>query len=200
MQDEQGGRRSGAGIVVELHIQDGALRDRITAALRELPDIELERPQAAGEPDAPGALPITITDRLEVLRHASPDGPVIVLTDRTRARAALRAGAAGVLPRSAGVGELHVAIDAMLHGLAVAPSGTLRGAEEEDDLPSRLTAREREVLKLLAEGASNKMIAKQLAVSVHTAKFHVASILEKLDATGRTDAVAHAIRLGVLML
>jgi len=56
------------------------------------------------------------------------------------------------------------------------------------------------VLKLLAEGASNKVIARQLAVSVHTAKFHVASILAKLDATGRTDAVAHAVRLGLLML
>ncbi|HXW31064.1 MAG TPA: response regulator transcription factor [Xanthobacteraceae bacterium] len=110
----------------------------------------------------------------------------------------MRAGAAGVLSRSAGAAELRVAIDAILHGLAVAPSGSLWGAEEEDD--RRLTARELEVLKLLAEGASNKMIARQLAVSVHTAKFHVASILEKLDATGRTDAVAHAVRLGVLML
>jgi hypothetical protein len=50
------------------------------------------------------------------------------------------------------------------------------------------------------EGASNKEIARRLAISVHTAKFHVASILEKLDATGRTDAVAHAVRLGLLML
>src|SRR5262249_60650773 len=107
------------------------------------------------------------------------------------------AGGAGVLPRSAGAAELRVAIDAMLHGLAVAPAGGLWGADEEDE--RRLTARELEVLKLLAEGASNKMIARQLAVSVHTAKFHVASILEKLDATGRTDAVAHAVRLRLLM-
>jgi DNA-binding CsgD family transcriptional regulator len=63
-----------------------------------------------------------------------------------------------------------------------------------------LTARELEVLALLGEGASNKEIARRLAISVHTAKFHVASILDKLDATGRTDAVAHAVRLGLLML
>ena len=63
-----------------------------------------------------------------------------------------------------------------------------------------LTARELEVLSLLGEGASNKEIARRLAISMHTAKFHVASILEKLDATGRTDAVAHAARLGLLML
>jgi DNA-binding NarL/FixJ family response regulator len=196
MGDDQAARPSGGGIVIELHIEDRVLGDRITAALRELPDIEVV-PSGAGETGAPGA-PITITDRIEAMRRASSEGPVIVLADRVRARAALRAGAAGVLSRSAGVAELRVAIDAILHGLAVAPAGSLWGTGEEDD--RRLTARELEVLKLLAEGASNKMIARALAVSVHTAKFHVASILEKLDATGRTDAVAHAIRLGVLML
>jgi DNA-binding CsgD family transcriptional regulator len=55
-------------------------------------------------------------------------------------------------------------------------------------------------LRLVAEGASNKLIARHLGISVHTAKFHVASIAEKLDATGRTDAVAQAVRLGLIML
>ena len=63
-----------------------------------------------------------------------------------------------------------------------------------------LTPRELDVLVLLAEGASNKAIARQLGISVHTAKFHVGSILDKLDATGRTDAVAHAARRGVINL
>ena len=63
-----------------------------------------------------------------------------------------------------------------------------------------LTARELEVLALLAEGASNKTIARRLAISVHTAKFHVASVIDKLDAIGRTDAVAHAARLGIIDL
>ncbi|HZT20636.1 MAG TPA: helix-turn-helix transcriptional regulator [Dongiaceae bacterium] len=63
-----------------------------------------------------------------------------------------------------------------------------------------LTPRELEVLALLAEGASNKAIARRLGISVHTAKFHVGSLLDKLDATGRTDAVAHAARLGVIHL
>jgi DNA-binding CsgD family transcriptional regulator len=58
-----------------------------------------------------------------------------------------------------------------------------------------LTPRELDVLVLMAEGASNK-----LGISVHTAKFHVGSILDKLDATGRTDAVAHAARRGVIHL
>jgi DNA-binding CsgD family transcriptional regulator len=63
-----------------------------------------------------------------------------------------------------------------------------------------LTPREQDVLALLAEGASNKSIARQLGISVHTAKFHVGSLLEKLDATGRTDAVAHAARRRVINL
>ena len=63
-----------------------------------------------------------------------------------------------------------------------------------------LTARERDVLLILAEGASNKEIARRLGISVGTVKFHVAAIMEKLDATGRVDAVAHAARLGVIHL
>jgi DNA-binding CsgD family transcriptional regulator len=68
------------------------------------------------------------------------------------------------------------------------------------DADAGLTPREIEVLALLAEGASNKLIATRLGISVHTAKFHVGSLLEKLDATGRTDAIAHAVRLGVIHL
>jgi DNA-binding CsgD family transcriptional regulator len=63
-----------------------------------------------------------------------------------------------------------------------------------------LTPRELEVLALMAEGASNKAIARRLGISTHTAKFHVASLIDKLDAVGRTDAVAHAARLGVIVL
>ena len=68
------------------------------------------------------------------------------------------------------------------------------------DTDAGLTPRELEVLTLLAEGASNKTIARQLGISVHTAKFHVGSLIDKLDATVRTDAIAHAARLGVIHL
>lgn len=71
-------------------------------------------------------------------------------------------------------------------------------SESHGDL--QLTPRELEVLGLLAEGASNKMIAERLGISVHTAKFHVGSLIDKLDAIGRTDAVAHAARLRVINL
>lgn len=76
-----------------------------------------------------------------------------------------------------------------------------RQAQPGTDKPdTELTPRELDVLVLMAEGASNKVIARQLGISVHTAKFHVGSILDKLDATGRTDAVAHAARRGVIHL
>lgn len=73
-------------------------------------------------------------------------------------------------------------------------------ADETASGGAELTPRELEVLTLLAEGASNKTIARQLGISVHTAKFHVGSVIDKLDAVGRTDAVAHAARLGVIHL
>jgi DNA-binding NarL/FixJ family response regulator len=81
--------------------------------------------------------------------------------------------------------------------LQLVDAGAERG---EVDLAQPLTPREQEVLTLLAEGASNKVIARRLGISVHTAKFHVSQLLDKLDALGRTDAVAHATRLGVLHL
>jgi DNA-binding CsgD family transcriptional regulator len=73
-------------------------------------------------------------------------------------------------------------------------------AAAQEPAGEALTPRELEVLGLLAEGASNKTIARRLGISVHTAKFHVSSLLDKLDAIGRTDAVAHAARIGVLEL
>jgi len=107
-----------------------------------------------------------------------------VLADRL---AALLATVPGL--RLVGSGEPSDAV-------VVLPKGVLPQADSE----APLTPRELEVLALLAEGASNKMIARRLSISVHTAKFHVGSLLDKLDAVGRTDAVAHAARLGVLHL
>ncbi|WP_298882123.1 helix-turn-helix transcriptional regulator [uncultured Bradyrhizobium sp.] len=91
-------------------------------------------------------------------------------------------------------------------GLRLAASGEAANAtivaRDPRGMPEdiALTQRELDVLALMAEGASNKMIARQLNISVHTVKFHVGSLLDKLDATGRTDAVAHAARRGVIEL
>lgn len=121
----------------------------------------------------------------------SGDDPLVVaigvadtaLADRL---AGVLAGAPGL--RLAAPGEVPDAV-------IVAPPAS---AEREAD--AALTAREAEVLSLVAEGASNKVIARRLGISVHTAKFHVAAVLDKLDAASRADAVAQAVRLGVLSL
>jgi DNA-binding CsgD family transcriptional regulator len=87
-------------------------------------------------------------------------------------------------------------------GTAPITADVVQLAEDEHSAveSKALTPREREVLVLLAEGATNKTIARRLGISVHTAKFHVGSLIDKLDAAGRTDAVAHAARLGVIVL
>jgi DNA-binding CsgD family transcriptional regulator len=64
----------------------------------------------------------------------------------------------------------------------------------------QLTPRERDVIALLAEGLSNKEIGCRLGIAPDTAKFHVGRVIDKLDATGRTDAVAHAARRGIIHL
>src|SRR5262249_44886515 len=123
---------------------------------------------------------------------------------------ALYAGASAILPCSAT--DIATAIDVARRGLALLPRHVLErlldassSASEEslpDDGASRilLTPREREVLAAMADGASNKVIARRLGISIHTAKFHVAAILAKLDADSRTEAVTRAAHLGLLML
>jgi DNA-binding CsgD family transcriptional regulator len=72
--------------------------------------------------------------------------------------------------------------------------------EPEPESDVALTPRELDVLGLIAEGASNKAIARRLAISVHTVKFHIASLLDKLDAQGRAEAVAQGARRGAIRL
>jgi DNA-binding CsgD family transcriptional regulator len=79
-----------------------------------------------------------------------------------------------------------------------ADAALVAGRDRTLDPEVGLTPRELDVLALLAEGASNKAIARTLAISVHTVKFHVASLFDKLDAEGRTEAVTQAARLGAI--
>lgn len=124
---------------------------------------------------------------------------------------ALRAGAQALLWRSADEADLAVTVAAVRRELCVLPHGLLDGprsaASAADDQPrfddvgdAPLTSRELEVLAALADGASNKTIARRLGISFHTVKFHVAGILAKLDADSRTEAVMKAAQLGLVML
>jgi len=96
--------------------------------------------------------------------------------------------------------EIVAAVVAAAAGLAVRqPPSQVRPTLQA--LPSEtLTRRERAVLERLALGAANREIAAQLHISEHTVKFHVASILAKLGASNRAEAISRGIRLGLLML
>jgi DNA-binding NarL/FixJ family response regulator len=93
----------------------------------------------------------------------------------------------------------QIAADAVLSapGVARLRTGELTGAEQADE---PLTAREAEVLELLAEGLPNKRIAARLGISDQTVKFHVASIIAKLGAANRVEAVRRAVRRGLVSL
>ena len=130
-------------------------------------------------------------------------GPSIVIDDGAQSMDALDGDVRAVLPSSIDAGLLRAAIRVVAAGLMISEADELRGFSEApgtDDGEIVLTPREGEVLALLAHGASNKTIARALDISVHTAKFHVASVLAKLGARNRSDAVAIGIRRGLILL
>jgi DNA-binding CsgD family transcriptional regulator len=101
----------------------------------------------------------------------------------------------GVLPRDADAIQIDAAIRAVAAGLLVRSPGAREagfGAMRETDAHALLTPRELEVLAALAEGITNKAIARRLDISLHTVKFHVESLFRKLGARTRTEAVAKA--------
>ena len=201
-----------SAIRVAIHVVDAALRERITRALGEAGNFAF-----TGLGDAC----VTIADR-------PPDvgGPVIALV-RKAAAAAWRSDVRAVLPADIDATTLGAVITVIAAGLSVAPPKPARGARAladswpgsrldnrvgtwaealdhsgaDDEEPAvTLTPRECEVLTLLAAGASNKAIARALGLSVHTVKFHVRSLIEKLGASGRVEGVAIAIRTGLIMV
>jgi two-component system, NarL family, response regulator YdfI len=119
---------------------------------------------------------------------------------------AIRAGVRALLPRDASAAGILAAVEAAASGLAVVDPRDLEvllaSAAPAPLLgdPPAITARELEVLRMMAEGAANKTIAWKLGISDHTVKFHVASILTKLNAGSRTEAVTLGIRRGLIML
>jgi DNA-binding NarL/FixJ family response regulator len=140
-------------------------------------------------------------DGVAVLSELKAGGHrVLVLTSATdpaRARQAVRAGAAGVLYKDIDPDALVRAIRAVHDGhLLLAPEAAAAVAEGESRLRDPLTSREREVLGLIAEGKSNREIARSLRVSEKTVKAHVSSVLAKLGVQDRTQAAVYAVRHG----
>ncbi len=116
---------------------------------------------------------------------------------------ALRAGIRGVLPRDASTAEIVAAIDAAAAGLVVLhPDAVGQTAVRTRAVAQGepLSPREVEVLRLVAEGSSNKEIAWKLSISEHTVKFHLNSILSKMRAGSRTEAVMLGLRQGLIPL
>jgi DNA-binding NarL/FixJ family response regulator len=110
-------------------------------------------------------------------------------------------GPAAFLSAGASAEQLLAAVLAVAAGLTVSdPALGTETAPAGDETAEPLTAREREVLVLLADGLPNKAIARELGISENTAKYHVAAILAKLDAQSRADAVMRAARAGLLPL
>ncbi|HEV3202102.1 MAG TPA: response regulator transcription factor [Bryobacteraceae bacterium] len=146
----------------------------------------------------------------EIPPSADGRGPVFVLlADAAQpmwTREALRLGVRAVLPHNAAAAEILAAVEAAANGLAVLDPRDLEGllrsaapavASHEVDA---LTARELEVLRMIAEGAANKAIAGRLEISEKTVHAHVAAILSKLNASNRTEAVSIGVRKGMILL
>jgi DNA-binding NarL/FixJ family response regulator len=141
-----------------------------------------------------------------VIKTELPGVEVVALTsvlEDASVAGAVRAGAVGYLLKDAEVEELHRAIRAAAEGrVYLAPEAAARLMREmrAPDKPEALTARETEVLRLLALGKTNRQIANALLVGENTVKSHVSSVLSKLGVGSRTQAALHAVRTGLVGL
>jgi DNA-binding NarL/FixJ family response regulator len=147
--------------------------------------------------DSPSQADVVLLDELP---DRPPAAPALLLTDELPTPRMLRLGVHVILPREAAAEQIVAALYAASAGLIAVPaeSSSLIVPAAAESLVENLTPREMETLEMLAEGLSNKQIAARLSISEHTAKFHVNSILGKLDAATRTEAVMRGIRTGLL--
>jgi DNA-binding NarL/FixJ family response regulator len=136
----------------------------------------------------------------EDLPHEFDELPAVVLSDTPLTSRQFRWGVHAILPRDAPAEQIVAALYAATAGLIAIPleaAATFIPAASATAIEN-LTPREMETLEMLAEGLSNKQIAARLHISEHTAKFHVNSILGKLGAGTRTEAVMRGLRSGLL--
>lgn len=140
----------------------------------------------------------------KIIRRDHPDTEVIALTSVLEDNAvvgAIRAGAIGYLLKDTEADELVRAIKAAAAGqVQLSPKAAERLMREvrAPESPEKLTDRETDVLRLLAEGKANKEIARELTISETTVKTHVSNILMKLDVPSRTQAALYAVRIGLV--
>ena len=149
--------------------------------------------------------PAPALDHLADLRDAGLPIVALLLNEGQTAQV-WAAGARGILRRDSSASVLGASINAVAEGLVVLDPELAAEVPVSPDLghapppAGDLTAREREVLGLVAEGLANKSIAQRLGISEHTVKFHMNAIMGKLGVQSRTEAVTRATRLGLIIL
>jgi NarL family two-component system response regulator LiaR len=142
----------------------------------------------------------------EAIRRELPETEVIALTsvlDDSSVVGAIRAGAIGYLLKDTEADELRRAIKAAAEGqVQLSPQAAARLMREvrAPESPEALTERETDVLRLLAQGLSNRAIAQSLNIGEKTVKTHVSSILSKLGVPSRTQAALYAVRIGLVSI
>ena len=180
-------------------------RAGLEALLRGSPNLEVVSGEVS-EADVIVADLRSTGEAAQELLDQSPGAAILLLADdpsHAWTAEVLRAGARGVLPREASSAQIVAAVEAVAAGLAVVPAEDLESllaAPKIVRTAEPLSARELEALGMLAEGLSNKAIAYRMGISEHTVKFHVTSIMTKLNAGSRTEAVTMGIRQGLIML
>jgi len=158
----------------------------------------------------PDVLVIDSDSIRDLLLEPLSEAAIVLLTEVSDARSIsrlLRIGVRAILSRESDPDNVLSAIYAAYDGLVLLSTATADGlagvfgdhlAEVDDELSEEITSRETEVLRMLAEGLVNKDIAARLGISEHTVKFHISSILDKLGASTRTEAVTLGIRRGLI--
>ena len=177
----------------------GTVAEAVTMARQAQPDVVLMDYQL---PDGVG------TEAAEAIRREHPDTKVVMLTgyaDDAVLVAAIEVGCSGFISKANLVEEALTAVRAAAAGEAlISPSMLIRLLprlrQERKTVSFALTSRELEVLRLLAGGASNAVIAESLFLSVNTVRKHVQSILNKLDAHSKLEAAAIAVRQGIVVM
>lgn len=192
--------------------ESAVVRAGLEALVASHPGIDL----AGAYPDLSGVEALRADVMLAALpwEEFSPPGDgrspaIVLLTNEPQpawTQEAFRLGVRALLSRDASAAEILAAVEAAASGQAVIDPReleTLLAATASATVSTEthtLTARELEVLRMMAEGAANKTIAWKLGISDHTVKFHVASILGKLHAASRTEAVTIGVRRGLIFL
>jgi DNA-binding NarL/FixJ family response regulator len=180
--------------------QSGDGESAVSEALRLLPDVvllDIAMPKMNG------------IEALRMIREAAPQIKVVMLTiseDENYLIDAIQLGASGYMLKSSSGEEFLGCLKSLEDGdLALNRStathliqSLMEVKSSNRDQEARLTNREREILQLVAEGFSNKVIGQRLSVSENTVKYHIKKILQKLNAQNRTEAVAYALRSGLL--